>query len=128
MGAVDDAQTRAQNQGLVDGNTGWPSTREFWHDDSDQLVGFFSDGGLEPGVRTGEEFPNVQVRVRGASEGTSDAAKDRLRQIRDDLQGLTDVTIDGTRYVEIRALGEVAPLGPDDQGRPEFTQSFRFER
>lgn len=127
MGAVDDAQTRAQNQNLVDGSTGWPSETDVWHDDTDQLVGFFSDGGPGPEVRTGEEHPNVQVRTRG-QPFDSDAAKDRLRQIRNDLHGLLDVTIDGTSYVEITALGEPAPLGLDENGRPEFTQSFRFER
>lgn len=128
MSAEADAQTRAQNQGLVDGNTGWPSVRNFWHDDSDQLVGFFADGGLAPEVRTGEEHPSVQVRVRGGGEAESDAALAKLRAIRDDLHGQIDVTIDGTDYVEIMALGEPAPLGPDENGRPEFTQSFRFER
>lgn len=127
MSRARDVQVRLQNQNIVDGSTGWQSTHEVFIDEQDQLVVFQSAGGPEPGPRTGEEFHDLQVFARGKKRDPK-PPRNKLREIRDDLQAETAITLNGTDYVEVRALNEVALLEQDDQGRPIFRQTLRLER
>lgn len=127
MSVARDVQVRLQNQNLIDGNTGWQSTHEVFTDDQDQLVVFQSASGGEPGHRTGEEFADLQVFTRGKTRDPQ-PPRDKMRAIRDDLDPLVSVTLNGTDYVNVKPLNEVTLLEQDDQGRPVFAQTFRLER
>lgn len=127
MSVARDVQVRLQNQNIIDGSTGWQSTHEVFIDGQDQLVVFQSASGAEPGHRTGEEFADLQVFTRGKTRDPK-PPRDKLRDIRDDLEPLTSVTLNGTSYVNVKALNEITLLEQDDQGRPVFSQTFRLER
>lgn len=136
MGAVSDVQSHLSSQGLIDGATGWPSTRRRESDElgEGQQVILTEDGGPAPeqpaSSGLGSEAlsdPGVQVRCRGA-RGDGDASYDRCKQIRDDLHGRRDETLGSTYYFRVRALGEIAFAGFDDQGRPNHTIAFRLMR
>lgn len=127
MSRVADLQAHLQAQNIVDGSTGWQSTHEVFIDDQDQLVVLQSAGGPEPGHRTTEEFADVQVLARGKLRDP-EPAKSKVREIYDDLEPRTTVTMNGTGYLDVKALNEVTLIEQDDQGRPVFGQTFRLER
>lgn len=127
MGAAKDLQAYLATQGLIDGATGWPSSRAIVHDASDRLVVLTEAGGPQPGPRTGEEYQAVQVRVRGAP-GEADAAVDELRAIYDEIQGVTNVAYNGTAYIEVKADNGVVLLEVDDKNRPHYVQTFSLLR
>lgn len=127
MSRLRDLQVHLQGQSIVDGSTGWQSTHEVFTDDQDQLVVLQSAGGPEPGQRTGEEFPEVQVLARGKTRDP-EPPKSKLRDIFDDLDPRTEVTMNGTDYVNVFALNAVRLIEQDDQGRPIVAQTWRLER
>lgn len=126
MSVARDVQVRLQNQNIIDDGT-WQSTHEVFIDDQDKLVVFQSASGPEPGHRTGEEFSDLQIFTRGAKRDPK-PPRDKMRDIRDDLDPLVSVTLNGTDYVNVKTLNEVSLLEQDDQGRPVFSQTFRLER
>jgi hypothetical protein len=130
---VNDVQSYLADVSLVDGSTGWPSVRRRVNDQmGDALVVITEDGGLEPetpsetgiGSATFRE-PAVQVRVRaGAWDG--DAAYAQSQAIFDVLHGARNVTMGSTFYHRVKAqTASPVFIGYDEQGRPEFTTSFR---
>lgn len=127
MSRIRDLQVHLQTQNIVDGSTGWQSTHEVFTDDQDQLVVLQSAGGAEPGHRTGEEFPDVQVLARGKKRDP-EPPKTKLRDIFDDLDPRVTVTMNGTDYVNVKPLNDMSLLEQDDQGRPIVSQTWRLER
>lgn len=127
MSRLRDLQLHLQGQNIVDGGTGWTSTHEVFRDSPDQLIVLQSAGGPEPGHRTGEEFPDVQVLARGQTRDP-ETPKTKLRDIYDDLEPRTQVTMNGTSYVNIKALNSPSLLEQDDKGRPILSQTYRLER
>lgn len=132
MSIVDDFQSYLAAQGIVDGGTGWPSSRRFMHDGSAQLVVISEDGGDPPGVfkagAVGDaeiRRPALQFMVRGA-EGDGDGSRSKAQEIFDLLQDETGVTIGGADYLLITArTPQPIFTGFDDKNRPIHTVSFR---
>lgn len=135
MGVVADVQTHLEAQNLIGGATGWASFRRRVNDSADQQVVISEDGGPAPEFPAASGLgsaaladPGVQVFVRG-SPWDGDSTQAKAEAIRDELHGLVDTTISGTRYIRIRAMTpEPVFLGFDDNGRPEHTISFRLMR
>lgn len=133
MSLVDDVQDYLADASLVDGATGWASVRRRVNDQmGDQLVVLTEDGGLEPetpsesgiGSATFRE-PAVQVRVRAAA-WDGDAAYAQSQAIYDLLHGARNVTMGSTFYHRVKAqTASPVFIGFDEQGRPEYTTSFR---
>lgn len=69
----------------------------------------------------------VQIRVRGDRNGYQ-AARALAGAIKDELHGLRDQTINGTRYILVWAQSDVLWLGYDENQRPEFSINFRIQR
>lgn len=135
MGVVADVQAYLEDQSLIGTGTGWSSFRRRVNDSADQQVVISEDGGPVPefpaasGLGSGAVAdPGVQVFVRGTPwDGDGSAAK--AEAIRDELHGLVDQTISGTRYIRIRAMTpEPVFIGFDENGRPEHTIAFRLMR
>lgn len=132
MGAVQDLQTRFQNQSLMDGSTGWTSVRRRIHDDAgDQIVVLTEDGGPTPEVSRASgmgdkalKSPAVQVLVRG-NPWDGDGSESKAQALYDDVHGLNSTAINGTTYLSVRARTP-HPIfaGYDDNGRPQHTISF----
>lgn len=135
MGAVADVQTYLEDQSLIGSGTGWDSVRRFMHDQQDQIVVLSEDGGPAP------EFPassglgsaavsdvGVHLMIRGARRD-GDASQSKAQAILDQLHGLVDQTISGTRYIRIRAMTpEPVFAGWDENERPTHTIAFRLMR
>ncbi|MFW6202562.1 MAG: minor capsid protein [Gemmatimonadota bacterium] len=130
-----DVQSYLQAQSLVDGETGWTSTKRHLHDDADQVVALTDDGGPPPEIATSSGLGDqaiadvgVQALVR-AARLKADDSYDKAEAIRDALHGLTDTTLGATRYIRVRAMtSEPVFAGFDSNGRPTHTIAFRLLR
>lgn len=133
MGVVSDGQTYLAAQGLIDGATGWPSSRRKRHETDDgRLVVLTEDGGAQSEIPAQEGLgdvaskdPGLQVYVRG-QPNKGDAAHAKALEIKDALHGLLDADLGATTYERIVALSEPIFNGWDDQDRAQFTISFRM--
>lgn len=74
------------------------------------------------------EHPRLQVVVRRANSAT--AYPDGEDQVYDIFRRLsvTNVTLNGTRYVAIESVGTPAPLEEDKEGRLSFVANFMVTR
>ncbi len=137
MGIVADVQAYLATEGVVDGATDWPSVRRRANDVmGDQQVIFTEDGGADPETPApiatlGDAAmaePAVQIRVRG-EPWDGDGALYKAVEIYDALHGLLRTEVGYTYYIRIKAqTPEPVFIGFDEQGRPEFTISFRALR
>jgi hypothetical protein len=70
------------------------------------------------------DYPNVQVRVRGP-KANQQQAEQKAVDIKDRFLGLTSETqVSGDRWVSVTMLSDIAPLGYDENERPEFSINF----
>lgn len=98
----------------------------FMPDTPDNLVALFEYAGEPIELVMGDddpglERPGLQVRVRDTSYP---AGRAKIGQIVDILHGLSEVVINGTRYLLIRANGSPESLGLDANNRSEFVANF----
>ena len=94
-------------------------------DSPDNIVTLYRSGGFDRSRSfTNREYenPSVQVRVRDISYAR---ANDKMEIIKDALDGLTEQSINGNRYLSIMQQGDVLPLGRDDKNRTELSLNFR---
>lgn len=136
MSMVEDVQEHLRDRGIVDGSSDWPSIQRIVHDGTKtspvhRLVILTEDGGFEPeppsfsGIGDSAfEWPNVQVRVRGA-KGEGVEAYEKMMEIRDALHGRRNETVGYTHYIAVKALSGILYIGLDSVERPEFTLSFQ---
>lgn len=135
MGAVEDVQDDLQAAGIVDGSTGWKSTRRAERDaGGNQQVIISEDGGPDPEMKTTEGIGSaavvdeqVQVRVRG-DPWDSDATLAKAEEIFDRLHGRLSETVGGTTYHRVRAQSRPVLAGFDDDDRPSHTITFLMLR
>ncbi|MCP4475384.1 MAG: hypothetical protein GY821_12630 [Gammaproteobacteria bacterium] len=97
-------------------------------DTPDEVVTVFDTGGGELSSGTEKnEFPTVQVRVRGVRIiGYADAYS-TTEDIKNTLHKLA-TTINSTVYQGIWASSDIIFLGHDDNDRAVFTINFRIQR
>lgn len=94
----------------------------------DAVVSVFDTGGGEPSSGTeNNEFPTIQVRVRGAKMDyeTAYALIDSIKTV---LHNLASQTINSTKYIGVWASSDIIPLGYDASDRPILTINFRIHR
>lgn len=90
----------------------------------DNLISVFGYAGRAPRQThscDGEGLPGVQVWVRNTSAATG---RSTIENIFNELDGLTNVTINGTYYLGIFANQHPEPMGKDENGRSEFSVNF----
>jgi len=126
-----DVQSYLEDSGLVDGTTGWPSTRGRVHDESERLVAVASDVGPTPEVHADEglgsaalTMPTVQVRVRGSAADARDDVYAKARAIYDALQSLSGATLGAATYMQISARASSFAEFYDDRERLNLTMSY----
>lgn len=94
-------------------------------DTPNNVIALFRTGGADPNhTFEARAFsnPTFQVRVRNISYAM---AESKAQQVVLALDGLTEHTINGTRYISIMQQSDLLPLGKDSKGRSEFTVNFR---
>ena len=97
-------------------------------DSPDAVVTVFDTGGGEPSSGTeNNEFPTIQVRVRGTvmDYETAYALIDSIKNV---LHNLASQTINSTKYIGVWASSDIIPLGYDASDRPILTLNFRIHR
>lgn len=110
---------------VVGGSTGW--TLKIGRDVAtpDQIVVFSDSGGSNPNPKWLLDFPNIQVRVRGAPGGYSEAYA-KAKQVSDVLLGIASQNVGSDRWVSVTGLGGIMFTHYDDQERPTFSVNFRL--
>jgi len=98
----------------------------FMPDQPDNIVALFEYAGEPMELTMGDddpvlERPGLQVRVRDTSYP---AGRAKIGQIVDFLHGLSEVVVNGTRYLLIRANQSPESLGLDANNRSEFVCNF----
>lgn len=91
----------------------------------DQCITVYDVGGQEPDPKWRLDYPNVQVRVRGA-KGDYTGGWTRARQIRDAILGAPTQVIESWRWESFLIAGDVNFLMYDQSRRPIFTINVRL--
>lgn len=69
--------------------------------------------------------PSFQVLVRGVPKTGANAARALIEQIKNELDGLANITLSGTYYQSILTnQSGPGPMGEDDNGRTEYVWNF----
>lgn len=76
---------------------------------------------LHSGV--GDDMPGLQVRTRAAA-GDIGAGEARAKAAQNALETISNESLSGTTWKECVPQGSPAPIGEDDDHRPEWTQNF----
>ena len=126
MALLDDIGAALVAAGLVNGGTGWTLLKSRDVDEvtgvAEKTVTVYEFGGDNPEPRWAIDYPNFQVRVRGARNGYS-AARDQMQAVFNALHEQEAAV--GAAYVYVYGLGGVIPLGYDANTRPVLVQNFR---
>lgn len=91
----------------------------------DRQVVVYDTPGLNPNPKWLVDYPTIQVLVRGPVDGYQ-AAWDKCKEVKDVLLGRDPEIVDGDLIDGIVGMGDIAPLGYDDQNRPRLVVNFRL--
>ncbi len=86
-------------------------------------IALFDTGGLAPNPKWLLDYPDVVIMVR--AQAYSDA-RQKIKDCRDALLGLTSQTINGDRWDSVTAIGNFVFTGRDVKDRCVFTQTLRL--
>jgi hypothetical protein len=89
----------------------------------DDCVSLFEYAGEPPDLHWNGEYPGLQVIARAKKYPT---ARAKIEQVKNILHGVTEETINGTRYLLIHARQSPETLGKDENGRQMFVVNFRI--
>lgn len=101
----------------------------------DTVVALFATSGLEPdhtmgGGGGGSALlvnPGLQVLARGPRDDRK-TARDLAHQVKGKLDGLTNVTLSGCRYVSVFAVNEPHLVELDENRRPVYACDFTISK
>lgn len=102
----------------------WRITTGRQLDKPDSQITFFDYAGLPDNPAYRINYPSVQVRVRGAKDDYA-GAWSKINDIKELLNGITPMDLEGDHYSGITAITSVISMGFDTLSRPEFVISFR---
>ena len=115
---------------IEDGNEGTRGTNLFtglMPDSPDACVAVYNRGGDAPETTNKIKNPQIRINVRGRLpdyESTWNWAN-RIFEL---LDGMTNATVGGSRYIQIRARGDIYDKNRDQNGRIIFELNFRVMR
>lgn len=97
--------------------------------DSPDTIILLTDGvtDLPPEVNYDYEYPSVQIIIRG-NQGGYLTAYAKAVEVRNGLHGITNETMNGTRYIQILCSSDIFFLGFDQNRRPQFSMNFSIQR
>lgn len=128
---IEDVQTYLQDNGLINGETGWGSFLGFTPDDPDQQVNVFDTGGPGPdpelfdadgGMIQTRTF-QIYVRTDKSDDAYADGRK-KLNAVINLLHRVRHQQIHGTYFDWIMANSAGGHIGRSEDGRDEFTANF----
>ena len=92
-------------------------------EDPDAAVSVMRSGGKSANPKWLLDEPSMQVRVRGEINGYVDAEA-KAQAVKDALLGLPSQDINGDRWVQVNMIGDIVPLGFDEQNRAMFSLNW----
>ena len=104
-------------------------------DSPDELIFVSSTVSGAPEISTGSagsrfnniDKPHVQVLIR-ANVNKNSTGYATAVSVKNLLHGIAPFTLNGSRYISILAISDIAELGVDAKLRPVFSINFRIER
>ena len=113
--------TYLQTQGI--GTLGADIFLGLMPDQPDNCIALFEYAGGPPDLHWAGEYPGLQVRVRNKGYA---AARTKIGEVMDELHGLHEQTLHGTRYLLIKARGSPEVLKRDNNNRVELFVNFEI--
>lgn len=114
----------ANSIGAFEASTGWSISIGVMPASPDTVIVVTQSGGKPADPKWLLDYPNVQVRVRGP-KGNWAQARQKIQDIKDLMLGrMSETQPSGDRWVSVRLLSDVVPLGYDSLSRPEFSVNF----
>jgi len=127
---ADILESSAVGAGTIKASSGWSIHVSIIPDDSntpDTVIGLFDYGGGQPIANYTYDYPQVQVRIRGAKAGYQ-VAWAKANEVKEALHGLTNETWNSTRYIQILCTSDIMFIGYDKNHRPMFSINFSIHR
>lgn len=87
------------------------------------LIVINETGGKQSNPAWAIDYPSIQVKVRGNVNGYQ-AAREKIRDIKNALLGLPSQDLNGDRWTAINAIGDITSMGVDQNNRPSFVMNF----
>ena len=92
-------------------------------DQPDNCIALFEYAGSPPDLHWEGEYPGLQVRVRNKSYA---AGRAKIEEVVTELHGAHELTLNGTRYLLIKARGSPEVLKRDNNNRVELFVNFEI--
>ncbi|HHV02966.1 MAG TPA: hypothetical protein GXX64_03500 [Bacteroidales bacterium] len=92
-------------------------------DQPDNCIALFEYAGSPPDLHWNGEYPGLQVRVRNKSYA---AGRAKIAEVVTELHGAHELTLNGTRYLLIKARGSPEVLKRDASNRVELFVNFEI--
>lgn len=92
-------------------------------DQPDNCIALFEYAGSPPDLHWKGEYPGLQVRVRNKSYA---AGRAKIEEVVTELHGAHELTLNGTRYLLIKARGSPEVLKRDASNRVELFVNFEI--
>ena len=89
----------------------------------DNCIALFEYAGSPPDLHWNGEYPGLQVRVRNKSYA---AGRAKIGEVVNELHGLHEQVLSGTRYLLIKARGSPEVLKRDNNNRVELFVNFEI--
>lgn len=116
---LDDIATYLQTGGV--GTVGTDLFKGELPPDPDNCVAIYEYAGQPPFVSVDIDRPGLQVRVRNKGYAQARAKIDQIYLL---LHALANTTINGTRYLIVRAVQSPFSMGRDSNNLVELVQNF----
>lgn len=113
--------TYLQTQGI--GTLGADIFLGLMPDQPDNCIALFEYAGSPPDLHWEGEYPGLQVRVRNKSYA---AGRAKIKEVVTELHGAHELTLNGTRYLLIKARGSPEVLKRDANNRIELFVNFEI--
>ena len=113
--------TYLQSQGI--GTLGANLFLGLMPDQPDNCIALFEYAGSPPDLHWNGEYPGLQVRVRNKSYA---AGRAKIEEVVTELHGAHELTLNGTRYLLIKARGSPEVLKRDNNNRVELFVNFEI--
>ena len=92
-------------------------------EEPDAAVSVMRSGGKNANPKWLLDEPSLQVIVRGDKNGYEDAEA-KAQDVKDALLGLPSQDVNGDRWVQVNMIGDIVPLGFDEQNRAMFSLNW----
>ncbi len=103
--------------------SGWKTEIGAMPDKPNKLININDTGGLTPNPKWLLDYPNIQVLVRGETNGYLGTFRE-AKAVKDILLGAPSQDLNSDRWVSITQNGDLMFIGRDESDRPVFSINF----